>query len=181
MGIFSSSKPDKVSKASKPERPSKPASLGGTTTSSTSASSQSASPQSQAVIRPVFLLVWPNALFKVHWAVFIPDASDPTCKRGKYYHVEGSLKDGFRFEIVRGWDISKSRRRPHSPIEIGAIPAELVVDIATNDKLVKEAVPRDRIDAFFASVQPPSQSLNSVSTSESAAVRGYSTTARSFI
>lgn len=156
MGLFSKSK-----KTEKPTRPDKPAELAGNPLPVASPIVPTTTTSPQTDFRPVFLLIWPSATFKAHWAIFIPDADDRTYKRGRYIHVEGSLKEGFRFEIVRGWDISKSRRRPHSPIEIGCIPAGLVTDSATDDKLIKESIARDQIEEFFASIPPPSASLNS--------------------
>lgn len=69
--------------------------------------------------RPIFLLVWPNALFKAHWAIFVPEAGDKIYKKGKYIHVEGGLRNGFQQEIVCGWHLNLIRRRPGPPIEIG--------------------------------------------------------------
>jgi len=112
--------------------------------------------------QPVFLLVWPNALFKAHWAIFIPDSTDKTCKQGKYLHVEGSLDKGFKLEIVRGWDISLSRHRPNSPIEIGWVRTDHVAETsAQQGVLTKDRTPRDRIEAIIAAVPAPSASLNS--------------------
>lgn len=122
--------------------------------------------------RPIFLLAWESALFKAHWAVFVPNASDKTCKTGKYIHVVGNLEKGFEFEVVRGWDINMSRHRPLSPIEIGWVRVELVEDTPTvKGQLAKEAVPRDQLEAILASVAPPSKSLKSASSSEPSAVR----------
>lgn len=163
MGLFSksttqqSSKPDNV-------QPAASSSQG----KAVASSKKDESPQ----WRPIFLLVWPSALFKAHWAIFVPDLNDKTIKKGKYIHVTGSLDKGYQLEIVRGYDISKSRVRPMSPIEIGLVPADMIKDTPTDDKLVKESTPRDRLEAFLASVPPPSASLNSA-TATSAVCPSY--------
>lgn len=114
--------------------------------------------------RQIFLLVWPSGLFKAHWAIFIPDLADKTFKKGKYIHVEGALDSGFEMAVVRGWDIDQTNRRPGTPIEIGWVQSDKVVDTPTQKgRLEKDAVPRDKIEAFLASVPPPAASLNSVS------------------
>ena len=118
--------------------------------------------------RAIYLLVWPSALFKAHWAIFIPDADDKTVKIGRYIHATGSLDKGFQIEFVRGYDISKTRNRPQSPIEIGWVQADLLQDTPTNGQLVKESQYRDRFEQHVAAVPTPPPSLRS--TNDDAAV-----------
>jgi len=179
MGLFSSSKSEqKKSSTSPPATTSTGQKRGGSGSperrqsppQTTASSGPSNATQLQPQYRPIFLLVWPSALFKAHWAIFIPDATDKTYKQGKYIHVAGSLDKGFQFEVVRGWDINKSRSRPGSPIEIGWVRAEYIQDTPTNGRLVKESVARDALEAFLAAVPPPTASLNSVSSVGGASV-----------
>ncbi|KAM3421447.1 hypothetical protein BST61_g1840 [Cercospora zeina] len=126
-------------------------------------SSSQAPPGAAAQYRPIFLLVWPSPLFKAHWAIFIPEAGDNTFKKGKYVHVEGHLREGFHFGIVRGWDLTLTNRRPKPAIEIGWIRSDLVVDTPADGSLIKDATPCDQLETFLAAVPAPGQSLNSVS------------------
>lgn len=129
---------------------------------------QTSSQSSATGYRPIFLLVWPSALFKAHWAIFIPEASDKTFKTGKYIHAEGNPKDGFNFQVVRGWDMNQSRRRPQVPIEIGWVPANLVSDIATEGgRLVKESVARDQLEAYMAAIPTPDATMIHVAAGQS--------------
>ncbi|SMR52316.1 unnamed protein product [Zymoseptoria tritici ST99CH_1E4] len=146
----------------KPKKPAKPADLRGEPIGPSSVKQPSETPNNEVAYRPVFLLVWSSAKFKAHWALFIADAADKTFKSGKYIHVEGNPVDGFTFQIVRGWDINKSRRRPQSPIEIGWVRADLIVDVPSNGQLVKESVPRDQLEAMLAAVPAPARSFNKV-------------------
>lgn len=121
MDSFSSS-----NKTNEPSKPSKPASLAGNALSTASSSKQNAgNSEAQIEHRPIFLLVWPSAVFKAHWAVFVREINDLSLQTGKYIHVAGSLSGGFQFQIVRGNNLTKTRNYSNSPIEIGRIPAKL--------------------------------------------------------
>jgi hypothetical protein len=125
--------------------------------------STTASPETH---RPIFFLVWQSATFKAHWAIFVPNKEDRSVKTGKYFHVEGSVREGFDFRIVRGWDINKTRNRPYTPIELGWCQADLLTDTPTvDDQLVKESTPRDRFEEILASIPAPGKSMRSASTS----------------
>nr|POF17741.1 hypothetical protein CFP56_13153 [Quercus suber] len=128
--------------------------------------------QNKAQYRPIFLLVWPNATFKAHWAIFVPASTDKTFKTGTYIHVTGALDKGFKFEIVRGWDLDMTLRRPQSPIEIGWIQADWINDAPFERNLIKEATPRDQLENFLAATAAPSGSLNRVSSGEASTGKG---------
>ncbi|KAK4621529.1 hypothetical protein CLAFUW4_06966 [Fulvia fulva] len=117
-------------------------------------------------------------MFKAHWAIFIPESGDRSCKRGKYIHVIGSLKDGFQFELVRGYDMAKTGTRPLPAIEIGLVTAGFVVDTPSGGQRVKGAIgdlkngqqpfrAMDGLEQFLAAVAPPTKSLNSATSGTS--------------
>ena len=141
------------------------------TQAQTGDSNKSSSPTSMTY-RPIFLLVWPNPMFKAHWAIFVPLAGDKTFKSGKFIHVSGEVGEkGFELEIVRGWSIDKTRHRPGTPLEIGWVPTHLIVDTPTSkNRLEKDSKPADHLENVLASVKPPSQSLRDSKSTDSSSV-----------
>lgn len=115
--------------------------------------------------RHIFLLVWRSMKFKAHWAIFIPDANDKTYKKGKYVHVHGSVNQGFKFQIVRNWNIDLSKNRPDWPLELGSVRAEHVqdVEVGKSDGLLKDAAPFDTIERIMARISAPSASMKKAS------------------
>lgn len=179
MGLFSSSKSSKQPGSGVPQNPGSTLqpSSSGSSSQVTSQPSSSRTVSAAGPHRPIFLLSWPSGTFKAHWAIFIPEAGDKTSKKSKYFHVEGNLRKGFNFVIVRGWDLNLSRSRPDTPIEIGWLLSDLVQDTpTTDDKLFKESIPRDDLEAILAAVPAPGKSLNSVSSGVPSSVRSFNHT-----
>ncbi|KAI9665382.1 MAG: hypothetical protein M1831_001820 [Alyxoria varia] len=67
----------------------------------------------------LYVLVPPSPLFAAHWSFFIPDVLplNPNKKQrrreesniGRRIHVVGDRRNGFKLEIVRGFDLKKDR------------------------------------------------------------------------
>lgn len=58
-------------------------------------------------LRPVYVLIPPSPLFSAHWSLFIPDSEDSSC--GRRIHVSGDRFNGFKLEMIRGYDVSLHR------------------------------------------------------------------------
>ena len=110
--------------------------------------------------RAVYLLVWPNPIFKAHWAFFIPNADDRTVRKGNYIHVNGNVHDGYQIEFVHGYDVNLTTHRPLPPIEIGRVRADLLHAENQSDSSTYET-PSDDIERLIAAVPAPEASLRS--------------------
>jgi hypothetical protein len=74
--------------------------------------------------------------------------------------VTGSVKDGFQFKVVRGYDVKKTRTHPKDIIDIGWVLSNLVEDTPTNGQLVKEKEPKDGLEKLLYEEAAPGPSLN---------------------
>ena len=74
---------------------------------------------SEVDVARLYVLVPPSPLFAAHWSFFIPDPPplDPNKRQcrleestiGRRIHVVGDRLNGFKMEIVRGYDLKKDR------------------------------------------------------------------------
>ncbi|KAI0007311.1 hypothetical protein F4779DRAFT_592701 [Xylariaceae sp. FL0662B] len=55
----------------------------------------------------VELLIFSGYPFKDHWAYWVPCPTDPDI--GNLIHVDGNVRDGFKFDIRRSYDITRGR------------------------------------------------------------------------
>ncbi|KAH9886154.1 hypothetical protein F4778DRAFT_483472 [Xylariomycetidae sp. FL2044] len=120
--------------------------------------------------RSLFLLCANSATFKGHWALFAPH--DKRCKAGRKIHAAGSVAEGFQHEIVRNYNLTRTRSGSRPPIEIGVVSRRYLVEIAEDSQYAKEAVARDAFEQLVLSVPAPGPSLNKVSGQSSAARSG---------
>ncbi|KAK6956368.1 hypothetical protein Daesc_001645 [Daldinia eschscholtzii] len=113
--------------------------------------------------RPVFLLCYPSATFKSHWALFVPKIQDKNCKAGgRKIHVTGNVQESFGHEIIRNYDLTQTRTKPLTPIEIGIVSTHYLVEVAEDFVFAKDTIPRDAFEQLILSIPAPSQSLNRV-------------------
>jgi hypothetical protein len=112
--------------------------------------------------RPIYLLCYPSAKFKAHWAIFVPELQDRSVKKGKLIHVQGTVSTGFAHEIKRNYDMKETRNQPHTPIEIGLVPAHLIVDNTGDGSYTSDCTPQDSFEEFLLSIPAPGKSLNTV-------------------
>lgn len=152
MGFFSSEKRGKETSASKGHG--EQAIVQSTVLATSSTAEQ---------YRPVFLLCYESATFKAHWALFAPHAQSKTCKTGRKLHVTGNVQQGFHQEIIRNYDLSLTRTKPLTPIEIGLVSTRHLVDIAEDFHFARDTTARDAFEQLVLSVPAPNQSLNRVS------------------
>ncbi|OTA86896.1 hypothetical protein M434DRAFT_399700 [Hypoxylon sp. CO27-5] len=113
--------------------------------------------------RPIFLLCYESATFKAHWALFAPRLQDKACKAGRKIHVMGNVQQGFKHEIIRDYDLTKTRTKPLTPIEIGLVSTRHLVEVAEDFRHGKDTTARDAFEDLVLSIPAPSQSLNRAS------------------
>ncbi|KAI1648775.1 hypothetical protein F4815DRAFT_90977 [Daldinia loculata] len=113
--------------------------------------------------RPVFLLCYPSATFKSHWALFAPQVHDKKCRAGRKIHVTGNVQQGFKHEIIRNYDLTQTRTKPLTPLEIGLVSTQHLVEIAEDLRFAEDTAARDAFEQLVLSIPAPSQSLNRVS------------------
>ncbi|KAI1472385.1 uncharacterized protein F4812DRAFT_11387 [Daldinia caldariorum] len=102
--------------------------------------------------RPVFLLCYPSATFKSHWALFVPLAEDKNCRAGRKIHVTGNVQEGFNHEIIRNYDLSETHTRPQTPKEIGIVSTRYLVEVAKDLVYAKDTTARDPFEEFILSL-----------------------------
>ncbi|KAI1267652.1 hypothetical protein F5Y18DRAFT_307873 [Xylariaceae sp. FL1019] len=113
--------------------------------------------------RSVFLLHYGSATFKAHWALFVPDPLDNRCKKGRKIHVAGSVKEGFKHEITRNCNLTLTRTKPETPLEIGIVSTQYIIEVAQDAKYGLDTTARDPFEELVLSVPAPNQSLNKAS------------------
>lgn len=64
-------------------------------------------PADVPALRPVYVLTPPSPLFAAHWSLFIPESQESSF--GRRIHVSGDRLNGFKLEIIRGYDASLHR------------------------------------------------------------------------
>lgn len=112
--------------------------------------------------RPVYLVAYRSATFKSHWGLFIPNKDDKRHKVGRLIHIEGSVQEGFIFEIRRNYDISKTRNVPYPLILLGTCSDHFLIDNAhtiRDGDYHKDHLARDPFEKLMASVPAPGKSL----------------------
>lgn len=153
MSLFSSSKKESSSKDA---------------SGSSEGASRRPSPPRQAAAeqyRPVYLLVFQSATFKAHWAIFVPEAGSRSVKKGKMIHILGSVKEGFKLEVRRNYNMDFTRSRPLPPIEIGLVSTRHLVDTPGDGSYIVDLQIQDTFEEIIASVPVPGKSHNSASAS----------------
>lgn len=75
--------------------------------SSESSEASDHAPQPVLPVLPVYVLIPPSPLFAAHWSLFIPNTEDSNL--GRRIHVAGDRLNGFKLEIIRGYDVSLHR------------------------------------------------------------------------
>ncbi|KAI1139346.1 hypothetical protein F5Y05DRAFT_412448 [Hypoxylon sp. FL0543] len=126
---------------------------------------QSAGPSTGATgeqYRSVFLLTYKSATFKSHWALFVPHAQDRSCKTGRKIHAIGNVQEGFEIEIIRNYDLTLTRTKPLTPIELGIVSTQYLVEVAEDFQYGIDTTARDAFEDLILSVPAPSKSLNKV-------------------
>ncbi|KAI1803740.1 hypothetical protein F4811DRAFT_523384 [Daldinia bambusicola] len=113
--------------------------------------------------RPVFLMYYPSATFKSHWAFLVPLAGDKRCRTGRKIHVIGNVSEGFNHEIIRNYDLFQTYTKPETPIEIGSVPTRYLVEVAEDLVYAVDTTARDPFEELVLSIPAPSKSLNRVS------------------
>ncbi|KAF2210190.1 hypothetical protein CERZMDRAFT_91193 [Cercospora zeae-maydis SCOH1-5] len=84
MGLFSSTKSSKPTEVQQqPTSKQRGSSNDNANSVVQQASTSQALPGAATQYRPRFLLLWPSALFKAHWAIFIPEIEEKPFKRGQ--------------------------------------------------------------------------------------------------
>jgi hypothetical protein len=81
----------------------------------------------------VSLLVYNGWPFADHWEYFVASPSDPNGSTGVVIQAAGDMREGFRLEVKRGWDLDAaegnsdtSSRRPDEKIPLGWVVGECV-------------------------------------------------------
>jgi hypothetical protein len=122
--------------------------------------------------RPVFLLCYPSAKFKSHWAIFVPELQDLRVHKGKLIHVVGNVREGFELEFKRNYDLNFTNNPPGTPIELGLAPSAYLLDTIGENVYTADSDPKDYFEKMIASVPAPSKSLNTVQR-DSVSVQAY--------
>ncbi|OAA55561.1 hypothetical protein SPI_08245 [Niveomyces insectorum RCEF 264] len=114
--------------------------------------------------RKLHLIVYHRALFKAHWALFIPSVGDPNL--GRSIHAVGDARTGFQVTFGRNYDVATTGRS-HSLIFLGYVDAAYIDDASTSGdgSHTTDHVPKDRIEDYAASVPAPGPSLRPSSSS----------------
>lgn len=139
--------------------------------------------------RRLYVLVPPSRLFAAHWSLFLPDADHDDPKQesstGTRIHVVGDRLDGFRLEVVRGYDSQKDRSLQGRMFALAQVPqqylqpceasSESLQDCQSKDDdegggIISEEI-RTPFEMACSEVGAPGPSLNRVSQQETAGER----------
>lgn len=145
----------------------------------------SAPADASASLQPiVYVLVPPSPLFAAHWSLFIPDILGASTRgilesdMGRRMHVSGDRLNGFKLEIIRGYNIRQHRSVGSRRFAIGRVStlhssqpdasdarASTTEFSETKDEDegggTVDNVPRDAFEEVCVSVEAPGPSLNS--------------------
>lgn len=108
----------------------------------------------------VELLVYNGSPFKDHWAYFVRSNTAPS--KGVVLHATGDVRNGFKFEIKRAYDLDETNRKPDR-IPLQWVDARYFDERAmfNNGVAMLDTVPVCRFEASAHKVKAPEKSLNS--------------------
>ncbi len=64
--------------------------------------------------------------------------------------MKGNVREGFTHEIKKNYDLSQTRSRPNTPIEIGFVPVNLIFDTIGDGSYTSDCVPQDELEKLLA-------------------------------
>ena len=108
--------------------------------------------------RDIYLVSYPSAPFKDHWAIFVPSAQRSDF--GTLIQVEGDVRNGFRHGFRRNYNSKLSTRHPKL-ILLGRVADQHVHATPSTGALISEnIVPVDNVEQAAFSEPPPGPSMN---------------------
>lgn len=139
--------------------------------------------------RILYVLVPPSRLFAAHWSLFLPDLQYDDSRQGSSIgtriHVVGDRLDGFRLEIIRGYNSQNDRSLQGRMFALAQVPqqclqpceasSESVQDCQSKDDdegggIISEEI-RTPFETACSQVEAPGPSLNCVYQQETAGER----------
>ncbi|KAI7198871.1 hypothetical protein KC316_g3512, partial [Hortaea werneckii] len=139
--------------------------------------------------RILHVLVPASRLFAAHWSLFLPDLNlgDPKegFSTGTRIHVVGDRLNGFRLEVVRGYDCQKDRSLQGRIFAVGNVPQQYLQPCEASSENVQDGQLKDAdegggiiseeirtpFETACSQVEAPGSSLNRVSQQETAGER----------
>lgn len=139
--------------------------------------------------RNLHVLVPPSRLFAAHWSLFLPDLNlgDPKegLSTGTRIHVVGDRLNGFRLEVVRGYECQKYRSLQGRIFAVGNVPQQYLQPCEASSESVQDCQSKDAdegggiisegictpFETACSQIEVPGPSLNCVSQQETAGER----------
>lgn len=126
------------------------------------------------------LMVYHRALFKAHWALFVPSLTNHDI--GKRIDASGDVRKGFHHVLTRNFDL-KMEDRTYSLIEIGALTKGCCLDDELGEEAVDEgptvAGARNELERLMLGVEAPGPSMRSANSQVSKQQLGWARARRS--
>lgn len=109
----------------------------------------------------VELLIYNGAPFKDHWGFWIGSHTNPSI--GMLVHATGDVKNGFKYEIKRGYDISQTSRSLRR-IKLQWVDKQYFNEttIYNSGQLKTDDVPASGFETSAHKVKAPEKTLNAI-------------------